>query len=179
LGSSNIPVSKTSSARLLNEAYRVLTLVNPPGGTGLQSFSVTFQVVIMRERFFFQPLSGFKPSMSVRIAKSLIRLVLLLITFQCVSPVLAKVESSDSHHTIVSSKSDHSSIFSSILFEKMEEEEKSEEEKDRFVTIELLDLSKINTLLSQSHTPNTHFIFHHDRYDRQPALFTLFCVYLI
>jgi hypothetical protein len=117
--------------------------------------------------------------MSVRIAKNLIRLVLLLITFQCVSPVLAKAESRDSHHFIVSRKSDHSSIFSSVLFEKMEEEEKNEEEKDRFITIELLDFSTITTLLSQAHTPDTHFTLLRDRYDRQPRLFTLFCVYLI
>lgn len=116
--------------------------------------------------------------MSLRIAKSLIRLILFLITFQCVSPILATTESSDFQHSTIQRKSDHS-VFSSVLFEKMEEEEKNEEEKDRFITIELLDFSTITTVLSQAHTPQTHFALVVDRSDHQPALFTLFCVYLI
>jgi hypothetical protein len=117
--------------------------------------------------------------MPLRITKSLIRLVLFLIAFQCVSPVLAQVECSDFHHTIIKNKPDHSSVFSSVLFEKMEEEEKNEEEKDRYIAIELLDFSKITSLLSKAHTSNPDFTFSHGQYDRQPALFTLFCVYLI
>jgi hypothetical protein len=116
--------------------------------------------------------------MSLRITRSLIRLILFLITFQCVSPILVTTESAGFHRFTIHRKSDHS-IFSSVLFEKMEEEEKNEEEKDRFISIELLDFSTITTVLSQAHTPPTHFTLVVDRSDHQPALFTLFCVYLI
>lgn len=117
--------------------------------------------------------------MSFRIAINLLRLVLLLITIQCVTPVFAKAQSRDYHRIIAEHKSDHTSLFSAVLFEKMEEEKKSEEEKGRFLTIELLDFSTIRTLLSQAHTPDFHISLVLDRFDLQPPLFTLFCVFLI
>jgi hypothetical protein len=117
--------------------------------------------------------------MSTRIAKSLTRLILLLITFECLSPVLAKAESTNTQHSLIKNKPHHSSILAGFIFEKMEEEEKSEEERDKFLAVELADFTRITILLSAIHTPNTHFATMDEGRYYQPSLFQLYCVYII
>jgi hypothetical protein len=110
---------------------------------------------------------------------SLIRTVLLLITFECITPVFVQPVPPDTGQTTLRAKSDAGSLFASLIFEKMEEEEKNEEERDKFLSIELADFTKIAILLSQVHTPQVPQQRIEHRFDLTPPLFKLFCVFLI
>jgi hypothetical protein len=117
--------------------------------------------------------------MSIKVAKSLVQMVIFIMTFECITAVFAQAESGDIHHTTVQSKSSSTSAFLSIISEKTEEEERSEEERDKFgSSIELADFSKIAIFLSKVHTPQVYFVPYKHRFD-QPSLFMLHCVFLI
>ena len=105
-------------------------------------------------------------------------MVILIMTFECITAVFAQAESGDVHHTTLRSKSSNTSAFLSIISEKTEEEERSEEERDKFCSIELADFSKIAIFLSKVHTPQVYFVPYKHRFD-QPSLFMLNCVFLI
>lgn len=115
--------------------------------------------------------------MSSKVAKSLIQIVILIMTFECITAVFAQAESGDTHNTTLHTKSSNTSGFLSIVSEKTEEE-RSEEEYDKFTSIELADFSKIAVFLSRVHTPQVYFVPYEHR-SHQPSLFMLNCVFLI
>lgn len=116
--------------------------------------------------------------MSLRVLKGLIQLVILLITFECVTPVFTSFEGNHTRHFSFNSKKTASSALGTIAFEKAEEE-RTEEERDKFFPIVIADFTRIATLLAEVHTPRSHTIVFEDRCDSQPALFKLHRVFLI
>jgi hypothetical protein len=116
--------------------------------------------------------------MSLRLVKCTVHVVILIMTFQCVTAAFATTPgrfSSAKFHT----KAANSSIFSSLFYEKIEEERENEEEKDKFLTIELADLTRIAIVLSHVHTPH-HLIQNPDwQFNLKPSFSKLFCIYLI
>jgi hypothetical protein len=114
-----------------------------------------------------------------RISKILIRIVLLLLIVQFVTPAFANVSTADNAtHEKTSYKNQHDSgILVSVLLKENSEEKTEGEGDEKHVTLELLDLSFHTTALKQSHA----VIFSRISHERQfPApLFKLNCVFLI
>jgi hypothetical protein len=99
-------------------------------------------------------------------------------TFQCITAVFATTPAHSSSAKF-HAKAASSSIFSSLFYEKIEEERENEEEKDKFLTVELADLSRIVIVLSHVHTPH-HLIQNPDwLFNLKPSFSRLFCIYLI
>lgn len=115
--------------------------------------------------------------MWLKITKTLIHFIILIISFECILPAFYINEPSDYHHTCIH-QSHANTWMSSFLFEKVEEEEKSEEE-DRYLTFELADFSKLAVLLAKTHTPTISSNLEELRLTRPSHLFKLFCIFLI
>jgi hypothetical protein len=115
--------------------------------------------------------------MPLRIIIGLVRLVIVLITFECITPAFASAYNSGPHEITIHTKAQQGS-FLSFIFEKSEEE-KSEEARDKFMLVELIDFSQLATLLSQEHTPHISIIPFEHRFDIKPSMFKLFCVFII
>jgi hypothetical protein len=108
----------------------------------------------------------------------LIRILILLIAFQCISTAFFSVvgASNDDHQTALHSK--HQKSFA-MIFEKAAEEERAEEEGDKFLAIELADFSKLAILRSLGYTPHINSMPYEQRIAPQHQLFKLHCVYVI
>jgi hypothetical protein len=118
-------------------------------------------------------------NMSLTILKGLVQLVILLITFECVTPIFTVFDGEHASHFSLSSKKPASSLLNTVAFEKAEEE-RGKEERDKFLPIEIADFTRIATLLAEVHTPRSHVIsFDYYRCESQPALFKLHHVFLI
>jgi hypothetical protein len=115
--------------------------------------------------------------MSIKKAKSIICLIIVLMIMECFIAALATPRSSDFDHKSVGSKSLSSALSSLLLAET--EEEKTEEEGDKSFAIEIADFSKITSFLSKIHTPHSQFIVYEHLDDHQPSLFKMFCVFII
>jgi hypothetical protein len=114
--------------------------------------------------------------MSKKIARSIIWLVVGIMTFICISAALTSSHNAVNQHDEFAEKEAKSSFLSSIVFEKAEEEsEKTEEERDNVFTVELADLSQITMVLSYIHTPKVEFVPAEHLYDGFPSLLTLLC----
>lgn len=115
--------------------------------------------------------------MAIKVAKSLIHLIIVLMVFECFVAAFATPHSIDFNHTSIASKSSGSILSSALLAET--EEERSEEESSKALAVELEDFTKIASFLSQIHTLQEQFILDEQRDDHQPPLFELFCVFII
>jgi hypothetical protein len=117
--------------------------------------------------------------MKKTVAKCFVYMVIFLMIFECITAAVIQPEAGNSFFTSIHCKSSIPSLLTSSIFEKTEEEEKGEEERSRFVTIELADLTEITAILSRAHTPNTHHTLFEHWFDHHPSLQTLFCVFVI
>jgi hypothetical protein len=117
--------------------------------------------------------------MTARNTRKLIRILVLLISFQCISAAFFSAEEAgnDTHSVAIHSKHPKSSF--SIIFEKTAEEERAEEEGDKFFAIELTDFSELAHLLSQGYTPQINVTPYEQRIAPQHQLFKLHCVFII
>jgi hypothetical protein len=115
--------------------------------------------------------------MKEKVTSGIIFLVIMLMAFECITAAFIPNERSEPGKTSIHSSSKPSSVFGTYLCERTEE--RYEEERDKFVTIELIDLSRIATLLSFAHTPLNTFTPYEHLFGDQPKLFKMFCVYLI
>jgi hypothetical protein len=118
--------------------------------------------------------------MSLKIAISFVRIVIILMTFECITAAFVVAPGEDSSASLsVHSKQNSSSLLYSFVFEKAEEEERNEEENNRFLAVELADFSQIAFLLSEVHTPQIKTDHYQQVTDHQPELFKLFRVFII
>jgi|SRR5688572_24354803 hypothetical protein len=113
-----------------------------------------------------------------RTSKVLIRIVLLLLFVQFVTPAFVQVGSQDNAiHEKNSYKPHHDSGITLSVFLKGNSEEKSEADEKSHLTTALIDFSFHAIALTQSHTNNSsHFC--NERLITGP-LFKLHCVFLI
>ena len=113
-----------------------------------------------------------------RTSKVLIRIVLLLLFVQFVTPAFAQVGSPDNAIQQKNSyKTHHDSGITLSVFLKENSEEKSEADEKPHITPALIDFSFHATALKQSHT-NTFSHLCNERLISGP-LFKLLCVFLI
>jgi hypothetical protein len=115
--------------------------------------------------------------MSVKILKSFVQLVILLIMFECVTPVFTVFDGKHTSHFSIASKKPSSSLLSTIAFEA--EEERTKEERAKFFAGEIADLKSISTLLAGVHSPHARVVPLEHLCDSQPPLFKLHCAFLI
>jgi hypothetical protein len=120
-----------------------------------------------------------KFGMRAKITSGVVFLVIMLMTFECITAAFIPTEQAKEGKTSIHSSSKPSSLFGAYLCERTEEEERSEGERDKFLTIELVDLSRIATFLSFAHTPHHTFAPYEHLFGEQAQLFKMFCVYLI
>ena len=117
--------------------------------------------------------------MSLRSSKILIRLVLILITFQFLSSAFLSTAqdsgASGTHKAFLPQI--QKSISPSLFIEKTEEER--EGERDKLVSFELIDFNFSATIFAEIHTPQFTFVDHEEQFDAHPPLFKLHCVYII
>jgi hypothetical protein len=116
--------------------------------------------------------------MPIGIVKNLVRLVILLISVECILPTIIQEQASNSQQHLTIHAQSTKSTFLSLVFEKSEEE-RSEEERDKHVSVELADFTKQAIFLSWTHTPLISFISFERYLDSQPPLFMLFGVFII
>jgi hypothetical protein len=116
--------------------------------------------------------------MSLRILKGLIQLVIILITFECVTPLFSSQDGHRSADLTLNSKKISTSLLNTTAFEKAEEE-RGEEERGKFCPMAIADFSRIATMLSVVHTPCTHLEVFEHVCESQPPLFKLHRVFLI
>jgi hypothetical protein len=114
------------------------------------------------------------------IARSIVWMVILIMTFECISSAIAMPDETSFQQVTVHQKGSKPSVFSAILSERAEETEKNEEERDKIFPIELADFSKIASALSIFHSPDAHLNFYAVNFKAHPKrLFAIFCVLLI
>ena len=116
--------------------------------------------------------------MTAATTRKLIRILILLISFQCISAAFFTVQGSGNEVHAAALHSKHQKSFS-MIFEKAAEEERSEEEGDKFLAIELVDFSKLATLRSLGYTPHINSTPYEQRIAPQHQLFMLHCVFII
>jgi hypothetical protein len=117
--------------------------------------------------------------MLLKLAKIVTCLVILIMTMEWFGAAITACPV-DSHQKVSIHSKVAKSFFASILVQTAEEEtEKSEEERDRFIGVELIDLTRVARLLSISHSPQVHIKPYEQHYDVRPSLFTLHCVFII
>jgi hypothetical protein len=125
--------------------------------------------------------------MLLRTHKGLIRILLLLISFQFFSLALTPGESSEVlTKKQFSLKAEHSKAFSlSVFFESTKTEREGEEgegegEEERLLhCFEIADLSFVSFVLTQFHTPQIAKLPIEQQFDLKPPLFKLHQVYII
>jgi hypothetical protein len=117
--------------------------------------------------------------MSHRIVKNVIRLVIVIMAFECISAALTPVSASGSSKETTLKKPSVASLLSSVFFEKTEEEQKTEEETDEFTTTILVDFSRVAFELSNVHTTNIRDISLIQPFNVERSLFRLFCTFII
>lgn len=115
--------------------------------------------------------------MPIKVAKSLIRLIIVLMFMECFVAAFATPASLASNSKSITKKSFTALLCSALLAEI--EEEKSEEEADKALTVELADFTKNISFLSRIHTPHQQFMVYEHLDDHQPSLFKLNCVFII
>lgn len=116
--------------------------------------------------------------MPVKIAKVLIRLIILLLTFECVSPAFSVDDAADSRETTLHQAHVSGPLSIEFLFEK-EEEERTEEERDHFTSVVLVDFSRVANSLRIHFKAHTNILFDEHRQGASGGLFRLFCIFLI
>jgi hypothetical protein len=116
--------------------------------------------------------------MSLRILKGLIQLVIILITFECVTPLFSSQEGHRAAALTFNSKKISLPLFNTAAFEKAEEE-CGEEHRSKFCQILIADFTRIATMLSIVHTPRGHVEVFEHLCEFQPALFKLHRAFLI
>jgi hypothetical protein len=114
-----------------------------------------------------------------RISKTLIRIVLLLLIVQFVTPAFANVGTEDSPtHEKNSYKAQHDSgIIVSVLLKENSEEKSEGEGDEKHITLALIDFSFHTTALKQSHAIISPRVS--DERLIPAPLFKLNCVFLI
>ena len=113
-----------------------------------------------------------------RISKGLIRIVLLLLVIQFVTPAFAQLGSPDtSIQQKTSLTSQHDSGIALAVFLKENSEEKTEVDEKSQITVELIDFSFLSIALKQSHS-RSYWDTSNLRLTSLP-LFTLHCIFLI
>jgi hypothetical protein len=118
--------------------------------------------------------------MYFQVTRTLITLVILLISLEILGPSATASPSTSDHTATLHSQKAASSMFGSFLFEKTEEEtERNEDEKDRMARIVLVNFSRIAFSLSFYHTPPVNLTVLPFQYDVRPPLHELNCVFLI
>jgi hypothetical protein len=117
--------------------------------------------------------------MSLGITKNVIRLVILIMAFECISAALTPVTANDTGNAATFKKPSVSSLLSSVVLEKTEEEQKGEEETDKFTTTILVDFSRVAFELSHVHTTNIRDISLLQPFNIERSLFRLFCTFII
>jgi hypothetical protein len=117
--------------------------------------------------------------MSLRIARNVIRVVIILLIFECVTATFTTAGDTN-RQTSIHQKFGVtiSSLFASIISEK-QGEERAEEERVKCIPVELLDFSQIAIVLSAVHTPHIIVPQFELRFDHHPALFKRHCVFII
>ena len=115
--------------------------------------------------------------MFLRILKGVVQLVILLIVVECVTPVFTIFDGEHSSHFALSSKKAASSSLTTMAFQKVEEEYPGQPRSKSFLAV-VVDLTHMATVLSETHT-RPHSIGFDFYSESQPALFKLFCVYLV
>jgi hypothetical protein len=116
--------------------------------------------------------------MSLGIVRNVVRLVVLIMAFECISSALSPIQKQDGVQTTSFKKPSSASVLASIFFEKAEEE-RSEEENDHLLPVLLADFSCIAFQLSNVHSVYVPYTPLQQRFNKQPSLFKLFCSFLI
>ena len=114
--------------------------------------------------------------MLIKIAKSILRLIIVLLIFECLVGAFLNTFARDSNQLSIDSKSFASYLFTALLSET--EEEKCEE-GHKAVSIELGDFSKVTSFLSNLHTPHQRLVVYGHRDDHHLSWFKLFRVFRI
>jgi hypothetical protein len=119
--------------------------------------------------------------MSLRPTRNIIRVFILLLTFESVNATSCDADNVDAKQTSIHSKHlrSLSSLFSALLSEKREKEERTQEERAKFPGIQLADFGKVAIILPGADTPVFLLPANEPKVHYQPSLFKLFCVYLI
>lgn len=113
--------------------------------------------------------------MVAKILKAVAQLVIVLIAFECVSPVFSTAVAGHNHFSFQAKKTPPS-LFTRLAFEKAEE--RTEEERE-VIPAEIVDLTRLATLLAQVHTPQFHVTPHNEITTGNPQLFKRYHVFLI
>jgi hypothetical protein len=120
-----------------------------------------------------------KKNMSLQIITNVIRLVIVIMAFECISAAFTPVTPANSIKVSAYKKSSAPSLFTSICFEKAEEEERSEEKSDKLASVILVDFSRVAFELSNVHTTDIPDISLIQPFNVERSLFRLFCTFII
>lgn len=117
---------------------------------------------------------------SHKIAKALMRFVILLLFIQFVTPAFTTVNAQENiahDKTSIHAQHDNSNIILSVLLKENSEEKNEGDHKAPILTAELIDFSFLNTVLTQYHSRSDWDVS--NLRTAQEPLFKLHCIFLI
>lgn len=111
------------------------------------------------------------------VGKTFVCLMVVMIVLECLLMACVPANSTDITQTSISAKSLTSLLCSKLIVQA--EEEKVEEKSEKNAVIEIADLGRNISFLSNIHSPHRFFIA--DKYadEHSPSLLKLFCTFII